>query len=794
MGCCDDSDEVKTSASAATSEASSLTIAIAGNPNCGKSALFNTFTGIRQKTGNWPGVTVDRKQGVFELQNKTVTVYDMPGIYSLDASSIDEEITRDYLLSREADLIINVVDAANLERNLYLTAQLLEMNVPIVLVLNMMDVARKRGIEIDFKKLSQELGCPVVPVVATRGEGIDELKAEILAITSGEHSGGFRLAHDEIVERAISDLIPRLKKCSIAAENNLHWLALKLLESDNNAKEQCGASVLDEVTKWKQVIEERAGEEADIHIADSRFNHAHALAQTVIQEKGKAGKTITDKIDNFVLSKLFGIPFFLLVMYLMFMFTINFGGAFIDVFDGVAGAIFVDGFSEVLSSIGLPDFLRIILADGLGGGIQIVATFIPIIAALYLFLSAVEDSGYMARAAFVMDRFMRSIGLPGKAFVPLIVGFGCNVPAVMATRTLENERERKLTILMNPFMSCGARLPVYALFVAAFFPSNGQNLVFALYLIGISVAVITGLLMKRTILSGESSGFMMELPPYHMPTLKGIMLRTWDRVRLFIKEAGQVIVVMVLVINVLSSIGTDGSISHENSNNSVLAVFSKSATPVFAPMGISEDNWPAVLGIISGVLAKEVVVGTLDTLYSQLAREDAGNTVTEETFDFWQAIDNAFATVPENLSGLTEMFGDPLQMNVGDIHSLEAAAVAQEVDNATFGAMIKRFDGQASAFAYLLFVLLYFPCVATIGAIRREAGTPWAVFVAAWTTTIAYITATSYYQISTFSQHPLFSGLWLGGIVILLLGLIIGLRQWAQKTDDSHSQTSELGA
>jgi len=478
----------------------------------------------------------------------------------------------------------------------------------------------------------------------------------------------------------------------------------------------------------------------------------------------------------------------------MFMFTINFGGAFIDFFDGVAGAIFVDGFSEVLSSIGLPDFLRIILADGLGGGIQIVATFIPIIAALYLFLSAVEDSGYMARAAFVMDRFMRSIGLPGKAFVPLIVGFGCNVPAVMATRTLENERERKLTILMNPFMSCGARLPVYALFVAAFFPSNGQNLVFALYLIGISVAVITGLLMKRTILSGESSGFMMELPPYHMPTLKGIMLRTWDRVRLFIKEAGQVIVVMVLVINVLSSIGTDGSISHENSNNSVLAVFSKSATPVFAPMGISEDNWPAVLGIISGVLAKEVVVGTLDTLYSQLAREDAGNTVTEETFDFWQAIDNAFATVPENLSGLTEMFGDPLQMNVGDIHSLEAAAVAQEVDNATFGAMIKRFDGQASAFAYLLFVLLYFPCVATIGAIRREAGTPWAVFVAAWTTTIAYITATSYYQISTFSQHPLFSGLWLGGIVILLLGLIIGLRQWAQKTDDSHSQTSELGA
>jgi len=793
MGCCDDSNKTRTN-EVGDSEKNSLTIAIAGNPNCGKSALFNTFTGIRQKTGNWPGVTVDRKQGFFELQERTVTTYDLPGIYSLDASSIDEEVTRDYLLSRDADLIVNVVDAANLERNLYLTAQLLEMGVPIVLVLNMMDIARKRGIEIDFKKLSQELGCPVVPVVAISSEGIDHLKQEILDITSGKHSGGFRLAHDEIVEQAIADLMPRLEKCSTATAENLHWLALKLLEDETNAKEQCGASVLDEVKKWKKAIEERAGEEADIHIADSRFNHAHTLAQIVTHEKGKVGKTITDKIDSVVLSPIFGIPFFLMVMYLMFMFTINIGGAFIDFFDGIAGAIFVDGFSEVLAGIGLPDFLRIVLADGLGGGIQIVATFIPIIAALYLFLSAVEDSGYMARAAFVMDRFMRSIGLPGKAFVPLIVGFGCNVPAVMATRTLENERERKLTILMNPFMSCGARLPVYALFVAAFFPSNGQNLVFALYLIGIIVAVLTGLLMKRTILSGESSGFMMELPPYHMPTLKGILLRTWDRVRLFIKEAGQVIVVMVLVINVLSAIGTDGSVGHENSDNSVLAVISKAATPVFAPMGIQEDNWPAVLGVISGVLAKEVVVGTLDTLYSQLAREDAGNVGSEEAFDFWQSIKDAAATVPENLAAVTDTFSDPLQMNVGDIDSLEAAAASQEVDNATFGAMIKRFDGQAGAFAYLLFVLLYFPCVATIGAIRREAGSPWAVFVAAWTTTIAYITASSFYQISTYSQHPLYSGLWLGGIAILLIGLIFGLRQWAHKETQNEPDATEMGA
>ena len=801
MACHDDSSQ--SSSSKINADDSALTIALAGNPNCGKSALFNAFTGIRQKTGNWPGVTVDRKQGFFDLNNQMVTAYDLPGIYSLDASSIDEEVTRDYLLSHDADLILNVVDAANLERNLYLTAQLLEMGVPIILVVNMMDVARKRGITIDTKKLSQELGCPVVPVVATKNEGIDELKKEILAVVNGEHKGGFRLAHDEIVEQAISDLLPKLENLYLENNNseknhhnsntNLHWLALKLLESDSNAEQQCEPALLNEVIHWRNVIEERAGEEADIHIADSRFSHAHTLAKTVVHEKGKAGKTITDKIDSLVLSPIFGIPFFLFVMYLMFMFTINIGGAFIDFFDGIAGAIFVDGLSEVLSSIGTPDFLRIVLANGLGGGIQVVATFIPIITALYLFLSAVEDSGYMARAAFVMDRFMRSIGLPGKAFVPLIVGFGCNVPGIMATRTLENERERKLTILMNPFMSCGARLPVYALFVAAFFPTNGQNLVFALYMIGIIVAVLTGFLMKRTILSGESSGFMMELPPYHMPTLKGILLRTWDRVRLFIKDAGQVIVVMVLVINVLSSIGTDGSMSHDNTSKSVLATISKTVTPVFSPMGIEEDNWPAVLGIISGVLAKEVVVGTLDTLYSQLAREDSDAPDTEEPFDFWQAINDAAATVPENLAAVTDMLGDPLQIDVGDIDSLEAAAEAQEVDNATFGAMIKRFDGQAGAFAYLLFVLLYFPCVAVIGAIRREAGTSWAVFVAIWTTTIAYIVASSYYQISTYSQHPLFSGLWLGGTVLFMIAILYGLRQWAHKDIAEKTPSTEFG-
>ena len=600
-----------------------LTLALAGNPNCGKSALFNALTGIRQTTGNWPGVTVERKEGRFELDGRLVRAIDLPGIYSLDTDSMDELVTRNYLLSRDADLIVNVVDASNLERNLYMTVQLLEMGVPIVIALNMMDVARKRDIEIDTPLLAEQLGCPVVPVVAVTKEGITELNARALAVVAGKERGGFPLAHEECVDQAVADLAPRLAACD--GDSNARWLALKLLEGDLAAEALIDGGIdeplRERVQHWRQAIAERSGEDADIHIADTRFGHAHALARRVVQQRGRAGRTLSDAIDRVVLSRIWGIPLFLAVMYLMFVFTINIGGAFIDFFDGATNALLVDGLGAALTHFGAPDLLRLVLADGIGGGLTVVSTFIPIIASLYLFLSALEDSGYMARAAFVMDRFMRSIGLPGKAFVPLIVGFGCNVPAVMATRTLENDRERKLTILMNPFMSCGARLPVYVLFAAAFFPNSGQNLVFALYLTGILVALLTGLVMKRTLLAGTSTGFMMELPPYHLPTLRGIVLRTWDRVGLFLREAGRIIVIMVLALNLLGAIGTDGSFDSGDSDSSVLAAVSRVATPMFAPMGIEQDNWPAVLGIFSGMLAKEVIVGTLDTVYGRIATE-----------------------------------------------------------------------------------------------------------------------------------------------------------------------------
>ncbi|OGT91618.1 MAG: ferrous iron transport protein B [Gammaproteobacteria bacterium RIFOXYD12_FULL_61_37] len=767
MGCCAN-DNGKTAGR------SELTIALAGNPNCGKTALFNILTGIHQRTGNWPGVTVERKEGECQVGGRHVTVVDLPGIYSLDAASADERVTRDYLLSAESDLIVNLVDAANLERSLYLTAQLLEMGVPLILVLNMMDVARKRGIEIDITRLAEALGCPVAAVVAVTGEGLDDFSA-LIGSSAFEARNLCKPGYEQEVEQALAAIVPMF---SVAADGiGTRWLAVKSLEHDAYALDRLDEPERMRVAALRKSLAEHSGLDVDLYLADQRYGFAHELAQKIVKRQGELDRTRSDRIDALVLSRWWGVPIFIAVMYLMFVFTINIGGAFIDFFDGLAGALFVDGLGGLMRGWGLPEWMSVILAKGLGGGVQVVATFIPIISALYLFLSALEDSGYMARAAFVMDRAMRSIGLPGKAFVPLIVGFGCNVPAVMATRTLEDERERRLTILMNPFMSCGARLPVYVLFAAAFFPQNGQNLVFSLYLIGILVAVLSGFVMKRTLLAGTGGDFLMEMPRYHMPRLRSVLLRTWDRLKLFVTEAGQIIVVMVLVLNVLNSIGTDGSFGNEDSENSVLSQTGKMVTPLFSPMGIDQDNWPATVGIFSGVLAKEVVVGTLDSIYKNLAANKA--TAEAKPFELGPALLAATATIPANLAKVADGLLDPLGLRVGDLTDRQAEAESHGVSEGLFGEMESRFNGQAGAFAYLLFILLYFPCVAVIGAIVRESGANWAMFVAAWTTGVAYTCATLFYQIATFEQHPGSSVGWIVGLLGLSVLSLWLLRQGA---------------
>ncbi len=761
-----------------------MSVAIAGNPNCGKTTLFNALTGSHQHVGNWPGVTVERVDGYYEEGETRVDVTDLPGIYSFSAYSIDESIARKHILMDTPDVVVNIIDATNLERNLYLTTQLLEMRVPVVVAMNMVDLAERRDIHIETEHLARHLGCPVIPIVAKKASGVTELREAIFEMARHKNIPKTHVEYDSEVEVALSRITPALSERATEKGVDPRWLALKTLEQDELALDMIKGMDLDGLVQSEtRRVEKHTGEDMDIVIADGRYGFIHGLALDVVRRSSETRRTVSDAIDRFLLNRVIGIPFFFFVMYLLFSVTINVGAPFIDFFDGLCGTIFVDGLGALLTGMNAPTWLVALLADGVGGGIQTVSTFIPPIFFIFLCLSFLEDSGYMSRAAFVMDRSLRTVGLPGKAFIPMIVGFGCNVPAIMATRTLENNRDRILTILMNPFMSCGARLPVYTLFVAVFFPRQGGVVLFGLYLTGIALAVLTGLLMKRTVLQGETSTFVMELPPYHMPTLRGIMYHTWNRLKSFILRAGQVVLAAVIILSFLGSIGTDGSFGNQDSEKSVLSAVGRTVGVAFRPMGLKEENWPAAVGLFSGLFAKEAVVGTLDTLYTQMSASDRAMAAdvdeAEEAFDFWRGIIDAFAAIPAGFEGFSETLSDPLGLaGSGGEGDADAASVAAEVkvEKATVTAMARFFDGKAGAIAYLLFVLIYAPCVAAIGAIYRETNLKWTLFSVGYLTLLAWIVATLYYQLATFAQHPGNSASWIGVAGGLLVAVIIGLK------------------
>lgn len=758
-------------------------VALIGNPNCGKTTLFNALTGNRQRVGNWPGVTVERKSGEYRWQDQPFEVVDLPGTYSLDVGfhdiSLDELVARRFIEQRQANLFINIVDASNLERHLYLTTQLADMGVPLLVVVNMMDVAKSKGIKVDTDKLQAILGCPVVPLVASQGQGLTQLRQAIAKAAAQPNRAKVSTTYDTAVEQALKSLTEQIEQ-QWPDQVQPRWVATRLLEGDESVQQAVGA----ELTAQAQQFASGIGDELDLMIADARFSLANLVTQEVIKVQGKVSRDLTDHIDRVVLNRFLGIPLFLFMMYLMFMLTINIGGAFIDFFDQAAGALFVDGPGQLLEKLEAPSWFTVALANGIGGGLQTVATFLPIIGFLYFFLSILEDSGYMARAAFVMDRFMRAIGLPGKSFVPLIVGFGCNVPAIMATRTLEHRRDRLLTIAMAPFMSCGARLPVYVLFAAAFFPNQAQNVVFALYLIGIAAAVITGLILKSSLLKGQTAPFIMELPNYHLPTLKGVCIATWDRLKGFMVRAGRIIVPMVLVLNFLNALGTDGTFGHEDSKNSVLAEIGRTISPAFSPFGLNEENWPAAVGIFTGVLAKEAVVGTLNAAYESLAQQDAlarGDTLEPEApFELSVALHEAIETIPTNLADAISAWSDPLGLNVGDLFDQHAVAQREAVSVGTFGAMASRFDGAAGAFAYLLFILLYFPCTAATAAVYQESGTRWMLFVVAWTTGLGYGVATIWYQAANWMRDPWAASAWIASMIGVFLICVMAMRRHAR--------------
>ncbi len=698
-------------------------IAIVGNPNCGKTTLFNALTGARQSVGNWPGVTVEKRSGEYRYQDYSVEVVDLPGTYCIDVVddevSLDERIARDYILASEAKLVVNILDASNIERNLYLTTQLLDMEVPVLVVLNMMDVAADKGVVIDVDALSEQLGCPVMTVVASKGEGVKALKEALDGYLKKGLKPACPLSLGEDIEGSLKS-VQSLITAESDQESSARWYSLKLLDDESGVHAQFSREAVLEAERQRLILESQHQVDMDILIANSRYQAIGEIMARIVSCRGEASHKLSERIDKFVLNRFLGLPVFFAVMYLMFMFSINIGSAFIDFFDGLSGTLLVDGVGHWLNNLGAPAWLVTLLANGVGGGIQTVSTFIPVIGCLFLFLSLLEDSGYMARAAFVMDRAMRFLGLPGKAFVPMVVGFGCNVPAIMATRTLESEKDRLLTISMAPFMSCGARLPVYALFAAAFFPASGQNVVFVLYLVGIAAAVFTGLVIKRSLLAGDSSPFVMELPNYHMPSLKQVLLRTWDRLKAFIIRAGKAIVLVVVVLNTLNAVGTDGSLGHENTEASMLSKIGQSITPAFAPMGMSEENWPAAVGIFTGILAKEAVVGTLDAMYHAIAvSENGGAGEEDDAFDLWAGIQDALATIPENLAGLSGLVTDPMGVDVGDLTDLEGVAEDQGVTMDAFSVMRNLFPSNAAVIAYLLFILLYTPCVAALGAVYR---------------------------------------------------------------------------
>ncbi len=741
-------------------------VALVGAPNCGKSTVFNRLAGLTQRVGNFPGVTVERKEGrATDADGHPMTVVDLPGLYGLtvhpEDDAPDQAIARDHLLSGQARVVVNVLDATRLEQGLYLTLQILETGVPVVVAVNMMDALHRQGDTLDTKALADALGCPVVPLAAARNEGVDDLKAAVtrLAETGSAVDGP---TYPDAVEKALGALAPFLAETARTRKIPERWLAVKLLEGDAMALASLTEPHRAEVVRIREEAEAGGDEDTETLIADARFDIAHHLAQQTVKRAAAPKRGFSDRLDQIVLHPILGIPLFLGVMYALFTFTINIGGAFIDFFDIAAGALFIDGVGRVLDAVGAPAWLTVVLADGLGGGLQVVATFIPVVGALFLALTLLEDTGYMARAAFMLDRFMTRIGLPGKALVPLIVGFGCNVPSVMGARTLERHHDRVLTAAMAPFMSCGARLAVYALFVAAFFPTGGQNIVFLLYLIGVLVAVLTALLLQHTLVRGEPAAFVLDLPRYHLPRVRDLLLHTWSRLHSFLVHAGKVIVLVVMVLGVLNAVGTNGEFGIEDADKSVLSASSRMITPAFAPMGIQEDNWPAVVGIITGVFAKEAVVGTLDTLYGDPEGDAAPGVLA--------SLGEAVATIPANLAGVGALLLDPL-----DLGSLDSGA--EEVTTTTMTTMKTAFDGTVGAFAYLLFVLLYVPCVAVLGALYRELGWRWMAFVGVWTTSVAYVVATLAYQVGTFGRHPGTSTLWIGGMVVVSAAVALIMRR-----------------
>lgn len=634
---------------------SQLTVALAGNPNIGKTTLFNALTGSNYTVGNWAGVTVEKKAGTFSYtsQNKNtsaITLVDLPGTYSLSALSLDESIARNYIIAENPDLILNLVDASNLERNLYLTMQLLELGRPVVMALNMMDVASSKGISIDIDALSKRLGIPIIPIIAAKNSGTSEL-LETLTSINLLNKPNFNVSYSKEIEDSAKEIISLLSGHSLKAPER--WVALKLIEGDEKVLELIPSSLLETLDQYTESETIETVREA---ITDTKYEVISEIVSECTQSSHQTKKTMTHKIDALLTHRIWGLPLFGLIMFGIFFFTFNLVGTpltglFESIFDQV-----LDLCNAGLSKLGIAPWLQSLVIDGALSGVLGVLTFLPNIACLFIALTILEDTGYMARVAFIMDELMKRLGLNGKSIIPMLLGFGCNVPAIMGTRTIENENDRMTSILINPFFSCSARLPIYTLFASAFFPGKEAIVIFSLYVLGIFIGLLAAFIFKHTLFKSDGMPFIMELPNYHMPSFKHVLTQVWEKVRGFLIKAGTTIFAFSVFLWFILNFNLSGPCDMADSLGATLGLW---IAPLFAPLGFG--NWQAALSLIAGVVGKEIVVSNMAIVYGVAGGSAAA---------FNTALSAAFT---------------PL-----------------------------------SAYCFLVFTLLYVPCVGTLGAIKRE--------------------------------------------------------------------------
>ncbi len=665
-----------------------LVVALAGNPNTGKTTLVNALAGTRLRVGNWPGVTVEKKEAQIEMEGIKISLVDLPGVYSLSPFSLEELIARDFLLKEKPDVVLNVVDTTNLERNLYLTLQLMETGIPLVLVLNMYDEALEKGLQIKIDRLEKLLGVPVIPTVAVKGQGVKEaLKAAIRLVSNGAEMKG-SVRYGEEVERMIVEMESWLENQEdlILERYPRRWLAIKLLEGDQKVREEVGIG---------PVLKEELAEA----LAEARYGLASKIVKECVQQEALR-PDLSERLDRLFLHRYLGLPVFLGVMWLLFKLAFDFSAPFVDWLDALVAGPFTETLAWGLNKVSAPEWFQSLMLDGVVAGVGTVIVFLPVIFTMMFLITFLEGSGYLARAAFVMDRVMHTVGLHGKSFIPLLLGFGCNVPAIYATRVLESRRDRVLTALLAPFMSCGARLPVYVLFAGAFFGTRAGTVVWSIYLVGIAAAMLLGIFLQKAFFRKESSFFVMELPPYRLPRAKYLFIHTWEKMRHFVIKAGTYILAISMVVWFLLHLppGVKGL------EESYLGRLSKAIAPVFGPLGFG--NWEAAASLVTGFLAKEVVVSTMGEIYGLRAAEEKAVSL-KFPFHLWgevfKGLPLAFVEAGRNL--LTGFYPVSLEPD-----EAEASLISK----------IQEAFNPLSAYAFMIFVLLYVPCMVVLAAFYLE--------------------------------------------------------------------------